>query len=42
LRQPPLRQLPVADIGWLRDHVPDQLWAGGFVTGDPYAGMLRL
>ena len=42
MRQPPLRQLPVADIGWLRDHVPDQLWAGGFVTGDPYAGMLRL
>jgi hypothetical protein len=42
VRQPPLRQLPVADIGWLRDHVPDQLWTGGFVTGDPYAGMLRL
>jgi hypothetical protein len=32
----------VTDIGWLRDQVPDQLWTGGFVTGEPDEGMLRL
>lgn len=42
LLQPPLRQLPLTDLRWPHDHVPNFLWAGGLVADDPDDGVFRI
>lgn len=42
LLQPPLRQLPMTDMRWPQDHVPNFLWAGGLVVDNPDDGLQRM
>jgi hypothetical protein len=32
----------MTDIRWLEDHVPNYIWAGGLVAGDPNRGFFRI
>ena len=42
VRQPPLRQLPLREMRWFEDHVPNFLWAGGHVAADPDQGLFAI
>lgn len=42
LLQPPLRRLPMTDMRWAQDHVPNFIWAAGFVADRADDGLFEI